>query len=52
MKEYYLWVELEYEDGGRLRTNLKFKSREERDAYINSHSALISDMEFSESVEE
>lgn len=52
MRKYCLWVELEYEDGGRLRTNLEFDSIEDRNAYIESHSDLISDMEFSEKGEE
>ena len=51
MRKYCLWVELEFEDGGRLRSNLKFDSYQEREQYIENHKGMISDLEYSEDIE-
>ena len=48
MKKYCMWVELEYEDGGRIRSHKEFNSLEERENYISKNENRISDLELYE----
>ena len=46
MRKWYLWVELDYGDDGRFKTEYFFDSCEERSKWIDEHKDYISDMEF------